>query len=562
MVDKNWFDFMKTHNYLRSGGTVLVEQLVQNKADFVFFVPGESYLDVLNAMHDNQKKLKLINARHEAGAANMAESYGKLTGQPGVAFVTRGPGACHASIGVHIAQQDSTPMILFIGQVSTNALGREAFQEIDYIKMFSPISKWVAQIDKVDRVPEIVSRAFRIALSGRPGPVVISLPEDILLEKTDVRLLPHYEKEKSNVSDASVEKLKKILSKSETPLLLIGGGSWTDKSVESICNFAQINNIPIATSFRRLDCITLRNENFVGDFGTSGPTSLIENMTKVDTLLVIGARLGEMTTQGYEMLKPPILSQNLIHIHISGEEIGKVYTPVLGIESGPIEISQKLRNVVIEGSNNFTGWLHKLRQDYLSDKNPDPYNSELDLGKSFVALREIINEDCIFTLDAGNHSGWPQRFLDFGRPSRVVGSTCGSMGYGIPAAVAASIVFPKRQVIGFVGDGGFMMSGLELATAVQYKATPIIFIFNNQNYGTIRMHQEKEYPGRVIGTDIINPDFFKLASSLGAFCKTVIKTEEFMPAVEEAIDSEKLSVIELVVDKNQLSTRLHLNDLV
>ena len=549
------------NNQLKSGGEILVEQIVRLKTELAFFVPGESYLDVLNAMYDKKKELRLINTRHEAGAANMAEAYGKLTGKPGVAFVTRGPGACHASIGVHIAHQDSTPMILFIGQVSTQALGREAFQEIDYKQMFGSICKWVTEIDRVEKIPEIVSRAYKIAQAGRPGPVVVSLPEDILIEKTSAKTLPFFSTESSTVKTDSVSKLKEILANSKKPLMLLGGGSWSDISVQSICKFAYTNHLPIATSFRRLDCITLKNDNFVGDFGTSGPTTLIKNMQAVDTLLVVGARLGEMTTQGYKMLKPPILNKNLIHVHVSHEEIGRVFTPALGIEATPEEFSKTIEDEKIENSSNFKGWLRKLRQEYLSDKKPKSYNSELDLGKVFTNFANIVSKDCIYTLDAGNHSGWPQRFLNFGRPSRLIGSTCGSMGYGVPAAIAASILFPNKMVIALVGDGGFMMSGLELGTALQYKANPIIFIFNNQSYGTIRMHQEREYPGRVFGTDLKNPDFLTLASSFGAFTCRVSQTREFMPAVEEALRSKKLSVIELVMDKNQLSTRLHLNEM-
>ncbi len=550
------------HTDIRSGGQLLVDQLILNKAEIVFFVPGESYLDVLDAMHDKQEVLRPINTRHESGAANMAEAYGKLTNKPGIAFVTRGPGACHASIGVHIAFQDSTPMILFIGQVSRDALGREAFQEIDYEKMFSPIAKWVAQIDKVERIPEIVSRAFRIAVTGRPGPVVISLPEDMLKEETDAELVPFFKKEKSGIRDTSIEKLKDLLSKSSKPLMILGGGSWSNKSVESICKFAENNNIPIATTFRRLDCINFGNESFVGDFGTSGPTSLIKRIKETDTLLVIGARLGEMTTQGYQMLKPPLLSQNLIHVHISGEELGKVYTPILGIEASPDEFCESIRNEKINKSSNFIEWHKELRHEYLRDKVPMPDKGDLNLGQAFLDLNKSVTKDCIYTLDAGNHSGWPQRFLDFGRPSRVIGSTCGSMGYGIPAAVAAAILFPEKLVIGFVGDGGFMMSGLELATAKQYNAKPIIIIFNNGNYGTIRMHQEKEYPGRVFGTNLTNPDFLTLTSSLGAFSQRVTKTSEFKRALKKAMASGKMSIIELIVDKNQLSTRLHLDDLI
>ena len=552
---------MSTLNNIRSGGNILVDQLIEFGVDHAFCVPGESYLDLLDALHDKKDEIRLINARHEAGAANMAEAYGKLTGNPGIALVTRGPGACHASIGVHIAYQDSTPMILFIGQVSRDSADREAFQEIDYRQMFGSVAKWVVQIEKADRIPEIVSRAFNTAISGRPGPVVVSLPEDMLTEKTSAITLKYCPREESEVSEITSNKIKEALSESTKPLIILGGGSWNDDSVSSVTSFAQRNNLPIATTFRRLDCVKFRSENYVGNFGTSGPPSMIKNIREVDTLLVIGARLGEMTTQNYKMLEPPKIEQTLIHVHVSPEELGKVYSPDLAITNSSSEFAKSLETINIEDPEKPKSWLLKLREEYIQDINPDPYRGELDLGELFVELRDFVDGNYIFTLDAGNHSGWPMRLLDFGRPNRVLGSTCGSMGYAIPAAVAASIARPDHTTIAFVGDGGFMMSGLEISTAVQFKAKLIIIIFNNENYGTIRMHQEIDYPNRIIGTDLVNPDFLALASSLGAFSQQVNKNPDFLGAFKKALDHDGVSVIELNVEKKQLSSRLHLDDL-
>ena len=552
---------MSTLNNIRSGGNILVDQLIEFGVDHAFCVPGESYLDLLDALHDKKDEIRLINARHEAGAANMAEAYGKLTGNPGIALVTRGPGACHASIGVHIAYQDSTPMILFIGQVSRDSADREAFQEIDYRQMFGSVAKWVVQIEKADRIPEIVSRAFNTAISGRPGPVVVSLPEDMLTEKTSAITLKYCPREESEVSEITSNKIKEALSESTKPLIILGGGSWNDDSVSSVTSFAERNNLPIATTFRRLDCVKFRSENYVGNFGTSGPPSMIKNIREVDTLLVIGARLGEMTTQNYKMLEPPKIEQTLIHVHVSPEELGKVYSPDLAITNSSSEFAKSLETINIEDPEKPKSWLLKLREEYIQDINPDPYRGELDLGELFVELRDFVDGNYIFTLDAGNHSGWPMRLLDFGRPNRVLGSTCGSMGYAIPAAVAASIARPDHTTIAFVGDGGFMMSGLEISTAVQFKAKLIIIIFNNENYGTIRMHQEIDYPNRIIGTDLVNPDFLALASSLGAFSQQVNKNPDFLGAFKKALDHDGVSVIELNVEKKQLSSRLHLDDL-
>ena len=552
---------MSTMNNIRSGGNILVDQLIEFGVDHAFCVPGESYLDLLDALHDKKDEIRLINARHEAGAANMAEAYGKLTGNPGIALVTRGPGACHASIGVHIAYQDSTPMILFIGQVSRDSADREAFQEIDYRQMFGSVAKWVVQIEKADRIPEIVSRAFNTAISGRPGPVVVSLPEDMLTEKTSAITLKYYPREESEVSEITSNKIKEALSESTKPLIILGGGSWNDDSVSSVTSFAERNNLPIATTFRRLDCVKFRSENYVGNFGTSGPPSMIKNIKEVDTLLVIGARLGEMTTQNYKMLEPPKIEQTLIHVHVSPEELGKVYSPDLAITNSSSEFAKSLETINIEDPEKPKSWLLKLREEYIKDINPDPYRGELDLGELFVELRNFVDGNYIFTLDAGNHSGWPMRLLDFGRPNRVLGSTCGSMGYAIPAAVTAAIARPDHTTIAFVGDGGFMMSGLEISTAVQFKAKLIIIIFNNENYGTIRMHQEIDYPNRIIGTDLENPDFLALASSLGAFSQKINKNSDFLNAFKKALDHNGVSVIELKVEKKQLSSRLHLDDL-
>jgi len=552
----------KTSLKARTGGQVLVDQLLIHGADTAYCVPGESYLEVLDALHDVQDRFSLINARHEAGAANMAETYGKLTGKPGICMVTRGPGACHAAIGVHIAQQDSTPMILLVGQIARDTTDREAFQEVDYRAMFGPIAKWATQIDDPARVPEYMARAFRVATSGRPGPVVISLPEDMLTEVVSVADARPYSATHAGLSPDDLDMLKTEIAQAERPLLLLGGSGWSDESAAAITRFAEANKIPVTTSFRRQDIVDNLSPVYAGDFGTSTAPSLYAHQRDADLLVVIGARLGEMTTKTYTSMQSPNPDTRLVHLYPDADEIGRVYSPDLGIAAAPVSVAAALDGVDLGRAETWGAWCEKLHADYLTDTEaPNGGDWDLDMGVALAQLRDELPDDVVVTLDAGNHTGWAQRFLRFGRPGRIVGSTCGAMGYSVPAAVAASIADPERLTLSFVGDGGFMMSGNELATAAQYGGRPIVLLFNNGIYGTIRMHQERDHPERISGTTLQNQDFVKMAEGLGAHAERVTKTEDFAAAFTRARESGRPALIELVTDPEQISTRTTISKL-
>ncbi|MEP3687842.1 MAG: thiamine pyrophosphate-binding protein [Sulfitobacter dubius] len=552
----------KTSLKARTGGQVLVDQLLIHGADTAYCVPGESYLEVLDALHDVQDRFTLINARHEAGAANMAETYGKLTGTPGICMVTRGPGACHAAIGVHIAQQDSTPMILLVGQIARDTTDREAFQEVDYRAMFGPIAKWATQIDDPARVPEYMARAFRVATSGRPGPVVISLPEDMLTEVVSVADARPYTATHAGLSPDNLDMLKTEIAQAERPLLLLGGSGWSDESAAAITRFAEANKIPVTTSFRRQDIVNNLSPVYAGDFGTSTAPSLYAHQRDADLLVVIGARLGEMTTKTYTTMQSPNPDTRLVHLYPDADEIGRVYSPDLGIAAAPVSVAAALDGVDLGRAETWDDWCGKLHADYLTDTEaPNGGEWGLDMGVALAQLRDELPDDVVVTLDAGNHTGWAQRFLRFGRPGRIVGSTCGAMGYSVPAAVAASIAEPERLTLSFVGDGGFMMSGNELATAAQYGGRPIVLLFNNGIYGTIRMHQERDHPERILGTTLQNQDFVKMAEGLGAHAERVTKTEDFAAAFTRARESGRPALIELVTDPEQISTRTTISKL-
>ena len=544
---------------MRSGGKVLVDQLILRGTDKLFCVPGESYLDILNALFDAKNKIRVYNARHEAGAANMAEAYGKLTGTPGVALVTRGPGACHASVGVHIAYQDSTPMILIIGQVSQATRDREAFQEIDYQAMFGPVAKWCAQIDDAERIPEYISKAYNKAVSGRPGPVVLAVPENVLSQITDVKdsyFTNHFEPAPKN--EKVIPVFQELMDQSQKPMLLLGGSGWSQKASENVLSFALKHSIPIVTGFRRQDIIENNSRVFCGTLGTSVSPTLLKRIKEVDLLIVIGSRLGEMTTQGYEILDLSEANQKLVHIHVDPNELGSVYPPSLGIVSSAVNFSELLINLKLKKNTSWANWAHTLNSEHLLDVEPPAYSGSLDLGKVLTYVNQAMPKDSIITLDAGNHTGWPQRFLSHSPTRRQIGPTCGAMGYSIPAAVASALVFSDKLVLSFVGDGGFMMSGMELMTAVQYSAKLIVVVFNNNSYGTIRMHQEREYPGRVIATALHNPSFRDMAIVMGAHAEYVETTNEFGPAFERCLLEKRPSLIELKTDINQLSTRFSL----
>ena len=542
----------------KTGGQLIAESLDRNQVRNVFCVPGESYLGALDALFDKKKSIKVINARHEAGAANMAESYGKLTGNPGVALVTRGPGACHASVGVHIAYQDSTPMVLIVGDVARDVRDREAFQEVNFKSFFGPISKWVAEVNDPDRVPEYMNRAFSLATSGRPGPVVIVTPEDMLTQISKVKLSALSPVVRGEMPSKGVKSIKESLKKSKKPLFIIGGSGWSNNACSKFHKFINENNIPVATSFRRQDLFDHKNENFVGSYGTSVSPKLIANTKNSDLIVVLGARLGEMTTQGYSIINPQHDSKNMIHIHVDPNELNKVYNANICINVGVEECCEKLEDLKLDNAEQWRGWRNELNKNYVEDSKPQKNRDLNNLSKIFEIVEKKFPTNSIITLDAGNNAAWPQRFLSFGRNRRQIASTCGSMGYAIPAAVSSALSNPEKDVLCCVGDGGFMMSSQEISTAIHYGVKIIILLINNGSYGTIRMHQERDYPGRKIATDLKNPDFVKLCKAMGANAYRVTGLEEFSLIFSKALKSKKVNVIEIPISINQLSHRYNL----
>jgi acetolactate synthase-1/2/3 large subunit len=543
----------------RTGGQLVVDALKGHGADMAFAVPGESYLAVLDALYDASNAIRLITCRHEAGAANMAEAYGKLTGRPGICMVTRGPGACHASIGLHNAFQDSTPLILLIGQVGRGHRDREAFQEVDYRRFFSQMTKWAAEIDDAARIPEYLHRAFTVATSGRPGPVALALPEDMLRDTASVADAPAYRPVRAHPGAREMETLRALLAEAERPFLLVGGGGWTPEACRQITAFAGLNDLPVCCSFRRQDIVDNGHPNYVGHVNTDPDPKLLERLRAADLVLVVGARLGEITTQGYTLFERAAAGQKLIHVHADGSVLGRVYAPTLAIEAGMPEFAEAAAQLPPIDPAPWGAWAREAREDYVAFSAPAPYSGALDLGACMLTLRARLPADAVLAVDAGNFSGWPMRFLPCRTPRTQLGPQSGAMGYGVPAAVAASLVRPGRLVLGFVGDGGFLMSEQEIATAVQHGASPILFVFNNGLYGTIRAHQERSYPGRVVGTDLSNPDFAALARSFGAHGETVERTAEFVPAFERAVAARKLAVIDLRMDPEVISTRTTLS---
>ena len=548
----------KNKSFIKSGGSLLVDSLSANQAKHIFIVPGESFLGALDAFLDRKDEIKIVNARHEAGASNMAEAYGKLTGEPGLAYVTRGPGACHASVGVHIAFQDSTPMVLIVGDVSKKFRDREAFQEVDFRSFFRPISKWVAEINDPDRVPEYVNRAFSLATSGRPGPVVLVTPEDMLTENTKVKVPSFSPIIKGEMSSIGLNAVREKLENAKKPLFIIGGSGWTNNSISSFHKFINENNIPVTTSFRRQDLFDHKDDNFVGSFGTSVSPKLVSSVASSDLIIVLGARLGEMTTQGYSIISPQGKAKNMVHIHVDPNELNKVYNAEVCINVSVEECCKGLKDLRIEKSRSWQVWRSQLRKKYLEDIKPLKSRNFNNLSRIFEIVEKNLPDNSIVTLDAGNNAAWPQRFLSYGRYRRQIATTCGSMGYAIPAAVSSALLCPEKTVLCCVGDGGFMMSSQEISTAVQYGTKIIILLINNSSYGTIRMHQERDYPGRKIATDLKNPDFVKLCKAMGAIAYRVNGLAEFSSIFSRALKSKKVNVIEIPISINQLSHRHNL----
>ncbi len=537
----------------RAGGRILVDQLEIHGVDLAFGVPGESYLAVLDALYDSP--IRFISCRHECGAANMADAYGKLTGRPGICMVTRGPGATHASCGVHTASQDSTPMILLVGQVARGMLGREAFQEIDYRQMFSAIAKWVAQIDRAERIPELISRAFRVATSGRPGPVVLALPEDMLVDEVDVADAVRYVPSQARPGPRDLERMRELLAAATKPLVIVGGAPWSSQAGADLLAFCEANELPVAASFRRQDHVDNRSPVYAGHLTLGADPRLAERVREADVLLVVGSRLGEITTSGYTLLRPPRPDQTLIHVHPGAEEIGRVYEPELGILSGLEEFAAALRGLEPVDPTAWRAWTVQARADYVANGRNEPGTGALDLADVIALLRERLPQDTIVTNGAGNFSAWVHRFWEFSSFRSQLAPTSGAMGYGVPAAVAAKLVEPGRTVVAFAGDGDFLMTGQELATAIQYETRILVLVVDNGMYGTIRMHQERQYPGRVSGTDLQNPDFAALAHAHGAFGERVERTADFGEALDRALDAPGPALLHLVVDPEAINPR-------
>jgi acetolactate synthase I/II/III large subunit len=544
----------------RSGGQVLVDQLVLHGTELCFGVPGESYLAVLDALHD--APLRLIVTRHEGGAANMAEAYGKLTGRPGVCMVTRGPGATHASNGVHTAFQDSTPMLLLIGQVARDTVGREGFQELDYRAMYGAIAKWATQVDDAARLPEIVARAFAVATSGRPGPVVLALPEDMLTDQVDV---PDARAQRSIAAapDAgAMARLGELLAEAKAPMAIVGEGGWSAQTGADVAAFAEAQAVPVAASFRCQDYVDNSSPAYAGHAALAMDPALAKRIREADLLLAIGGRLGEIPTAGYTLVRPGTPSQRLVHVHPDPDELGAVYQPELGIVAGVEAFAAAARALAPAGADGRAGLLAAARGEYernLAQARELP--GPLQMSAVMATLRERLPDEAILTNGAGNFSVWAHRYYEFHRYPTQLGPRSGSMGYGVPAAVGAKAVHPDRPVVCIAGDGDFMMTGQELATAVQEELAVVVLVVNNAMYGTIRMHQERHYPGRVVGTDLRNPDFVAYARAFGAHGALVERSEDFPAALDEALQCGRPAVIELRVDPQAITPRQTLDEI-
>jgi acetolactate synthase-1/2/3 large subunit len=539
---------------MKTGGQLIVDSLKANGVERLFCVPGESYLAVLDALVDSGVGVTVC--RQEGGAAMMADAWGRLTGKPGICFVTRGPGATNATAGLHIARQDSIPMILFIGQVQRDAREREAFQEVEYRRAFTEFAKWVGEIDDPARIPEFVNRAFSVAMSGRPGPVVLALPEDVLREVVDN---PPAEIHPNPVpaiypGPAEMKDLANRLSHAERPVMILGGTRWTDQAVRQIERFAERAQIPVGCSFRRQMLFDHLHPCYAGDVGIGINPSLADEIRNSDLVILAGGRFSEMPSSGYTLLDVPFPAQQLIHIHADAGELGRVYRPSLAINADPASFAEALSGLDIETMPEYGERTARMHQAYLEWSTPPATGpGDVHMGPIIDWLREHLPEDAILTNGAGNYATWVHRYVRFRKFATQAAPASGSMGYGVPAAVAAKQAFPERTVVAFAGDGCFLMHGQEFATAVQHKLPIIVVVINNSMYGTIRMHQERDYPGRVSATELTNPDFAALARAYGGHGETVLATADFAPAFERAEASGIPAIIEVKLDQQAIT---------
>jgi acetolactate synthase-1/2/3 large subunit len=542
----------------RTGGQIVLDQLRANGIDAAFCVPGESFLALLDALYDGPTRL--ITCRHEAAAANMAVAYGKLTGRPGVCLVTRGPGATQASVGVHTAAQDSAPMLLLVGQVGRAVRGREAFQELEVPAVFGPMAKWAAEATDPARLPELLARAVQVATSGRPGPVVLALPEDVLSGTARVGDARPVRPLAPGVAPADLARLRELLGGARRPLVLAGGPGWTEAAAADLRTVAEASRLPVAVSFRSQDVLDNRSPSYVGDLGVSPNPALAERVRAADLLIAVGPRLGEITTGGYRLLEAPFPRQRLVHVHPGLATLGRLYRPDLAVNAAVAPFLAAWRSVPPVRGDAWAAWTEAARANYQAWVRPWPGTGPagasgpgVDLGQALAAMRERLSDDAVVASGAGNYSIWVHRFFQFRRHGTQLAPKSGAMGFGLPAALAAKVVHPRRAVVAVAGDGDFLMCGQELATAVQHQLDVVVLVVNNGRYGTIRMHQERSYPGRVIATDLDNPDFAALARAYGAAGETVADTAAFPAAFERALAAGRPALLDLRVDPDAIA---------
>lgn len=535
---------------MRHGGKILTDQLAAHEVRRVFSVPGESFLAALDGLYDSG--IQNVVCRQEGGAAMMAEAHGKLTGRPGVAFVTRGPGASNAAAGVHVARQDSTPMVLFVGQIARNHRDREAFQEVDYCRFFGPLAKWVAEVNQTDRLPEYINRAFHVAISGRPGPVVLALPEDMLSAVADVPVLTSTSPSVAGVLATQVEAVMDVLAQSERPLVVAGGSGWNAGAAADLQRFAEAQGLPVAVTFRRQDYLDNRSSCYVGDLGVGMNPALSERLRQADCLLVLGSRLGDIATGGFELIDPAAPGKTIVHVHPDPDLPGSVYRSDLAITARAADVVSLLAGV--EKAGVWSDWTGAARAGYEAWQQPKETPGAVKMERVVAWLSDRLPKDAILTNGAGNYAAFLHRYFRFKQFGTQLAPTSGSMGYGFPASIAAALEHPGRPVVCLAGDGCFQMTLNEMSTAVQHGAKVIVIVCNNGRYGTIRMHQERHYPGRVSGTDLANPDFAALARAYGGVGEVVTDGAAFPEAFARATAATKLAVIELTLDPEMLST--------
>ena len=546
---------------MRTAAEALVEALIVNEVELAFCVAGESYIGLLDALRDRGGSCRIITCRHEAGAAIMAEAYGKLTGKPGLCLVSRAPGLCQASLGLHVAYQDSTPLVVVVGQIPQAFQEREAQQELDYRRMLGQLAKWVVQIDQPDRIPELIHRAFTTAASGRPGPVVVAVPEDLLARATATANYRACRPNRPSPGQAELHELDRLLSNAKRPLMLVGGSGWTGEACAAIVTFAEGNNLPTCAGYRRADLFDNTHPSYVGELGVGPRRSLVDRVREADLVLAVGTRLSESTTQDYTLFDIPEHEHALVHVHPSAEELGSVFRPTLAIQAGVCEFALAVASRRSGSRHRSDTWAKTLRRDYLRDIEPPPVGDALDLGHAMGWLRDRLPVDAIVAVDVGAFASWPLRFLQFRRPGRCLGPAAGSMNYALPAGIAASLLHPERMVVVCIGDGGLVMSAPELATIMRYGISPILLLFNNDMYASVRVHQERRHPGRAVATDLTNPDFATLARAHGMRSETVTRTDEFPAAFDRAAAAGRATIIELRTDPDRVGARTVLSEL-